>query len=121
MSCFVSEMKAGIVVLLTIGLLGSSLGDGNAEDNWSWVTGSSDQDKKHDEKTQITPAETVDAVVDNILQSTRQGRNLDEYREVYSDPNVRIALETGNDTTARHYIKERLCNLGLMAVSLIIL
>ncbi|XP_049860124.1 uncharacterized protein LOC126354469 isoform X1 [Schistocerca gregaria] len=60
-------------------------------------------------------AGVLQQVVDSILQSGRQGRNLDGYDDVYSDPNVQHALTAGNDTQARHYIRERLCNLGLMA------
>ncbi|XP_046469211.1 uncharacterized protein [Neodiprion pinetum] len=56
----------------------------------------------------------VDTVIDDILVSNRQGRNLEGYDEVYSDPNVKSALQLGNDTVARAYIKEKLCSLGLM-------
>lgn len=56
-------------------------------------------------------------VIDDILRSGRQGRNLEGYDEVYTDPNVQDALQTGNDTSARHYIKDRLCSLGLSSVS----
>lgn len=56
-------------------------------------------------------------VIDDILRSGRQGRNLEGYDEVYADPNVQDALQNGNETSARHYIKDRLCNLGLSSVS----
>lgn len=59
----------------------------------------------------------VESVIDNILVSNRQGRNLEGYDEVYSDPDVRNALQRGNDTIARTYIREKLCSLGLMNVS----
>lgn len=59
----------------------------------------------------------VDTVIDDILVSNRQGRNLEGYDEVLSDPNVKSALQLGNDTVARSYIKDKLCNLGLMNVS----
>ncbi|KAJ1529677.1 hypothetical protein ONE63_006433 [Megalurothrips usitatus] len=52
-------------------------------------------------------------VIDDILRSGRQGRNLEGFDEVYADPNVQDALQNGNDTSARHYIKDRLCSLGL--------
>ncbi|XP_066594930.1 uncharacterized protein [Prorops nasuta] len=58
--------------------------------------------------------ESVDAVVDNILVSNRHGRNLEGFDEVYSDPDIKNALQLGNDTIARAYIKDKLCNLGLM-------
>ncbi|KAK3917491.1 Phenoloxidase-activating factor 2 [Frankliniella fusca] len=54
-------------------------------------------------------------VIDDILRSGRQGRNLEGYDEVYADPNVQDALQNGNETSARHYIKDRLCSLGLSA------
>ncbi|XP_047359129.1 uncharacterized protein LOC124952785 isoform X3 [Vespa velutina] len=57
---------------------------------------------------------TVDSVIDNILIYNRQGRNLEGYDELYADPDVKNALQLGNDTVARSYIKEKLCSLGLM-------
>jgi len=62
----------------------------------------------------------IDSVIDNILVSNRQGRNLEGYDEIYSDPNVKNALQLGNDTIARTYIKDKLCSLGLMNVSIIL-
>lgn len=59
----------------------------------------------------------VDNVVDQIISSGREGRNLKEYDEVYSDPNIQDALQNGDDHQARHLIKERLCGLGLMQVN----
>lgn len=56
----------------------------------------------------------LDEVVDTILASNRQGRNLDGFDEVYSDPTVQDALQKGDDTQARNLIKEKLCSLGLM-------
>lgn len=57
---------------------------------------------------------TVDELIDSILASNRQGRNLDGFDEVYSDPTVQNALQKGDDSQARNLIKEKLCNLGLM-------
>ncbi|XP_076661797.1 uncharacterized protein LOC143365245 [Halictus rubicundus] len=57
---------------------------------------------------------SVEAVVDEILVSSRQGRNIEGYDQVYADPNVKNALEIGNDTVARSYIRDKLCTLGLM-------
>lgn len=48
--------------------------------------------------------------------SQRQGRALQGYDEVYSDPNVQEALQKGDDGEARNIIKDRLCYLGLMQV-----
>lgn len=60
----------------------------------------------------------MDTVIENILQSNRQGRNLDGYDQLYADPDVKNILQVGNDTVARSYIKDKLCSLGLMNVSL---
>lgn len=56
-------------------------------------------------------------MIDNILVSNRQGRNLEGYDQIYADPEVKNALQLGNDTVARSYIKDKLCSLGLMNVS----
>lgn len=65
-------------------------------------------------------ATEVDQVVDQILTSTRQGRNVDGFDDVYSDPNIQNALQNGDDGEARNLIKERLCSLGLMKVLLVL-
>lgn len=57
---------------------------------------------------------TLDDVIDSILASNRQGRNLDGFDEVYSDPTVQDALQKGDDSQARNLIKDKLCTLGLM-------
>jgi hypothetical protein len=59
------------------------------------------------------------SLIDSIVSSSRQGRALEQdgYNQVATDPQVRQALEAGNDSEARHFIREKLCNLGLMAVS----
>lgn len=57
---------------------------------------------------------TVDEVIDTILSSNRQGRNLDGFDEVYSDPTVQDAIQKGDDSQARNLIKDKLCTLGLM-------
>lgn len=57
---------------------------------------------------------TADAVIDTILNSGREGRNLDGFDEVYSDPTVQEALQKGDDRQARNIIKDKLCSLGLM-------
>ncbi|XP_024874635.1 uncharacterized protein LOC112456373 [Temnothorax curvispinosus] len=62
----------------------------------------------------VVGKQPIDSVIDNILVSNRQGRNLEGYDEVYSDPNVQNALQLGNDTIARTYIRDKLCSLGLM-------
>lgn len=57
---------------------------------------------------------TLDDVIETILASNRQGRNLDGFDAVYSDPTVQDALQKGDDTEARNLIKDKLCTLGLM-------
>lgn len=61
-----------------------------------------------------TAAYTADDLIDSILASNRQGRNLDGFDEVYSDPTVQDALQKGDDSQARNLIKDKLCTLGLM-------
>ncbi|XP_021918811.1 uncharacterized protein LOC110829422 [Zootermopsis nevadensis] len=98
-------------------------------DEWAWGKG---RDQSSDDKQtgvldassssqilNVTSNVEVDeeSLIDSIVTSTRQGRTLqqDGYNQVASDPQVREALEAGNDSQARHYIREKLCNLGLMA------
>ncbi|GJQ68280.1 CLIPA10 [Trypoxylus dichotomus] len=59
-------------------------------------------------------ATDIEDVVDAILVSSRQGRNLKEYGEVYTDPNLQEALQKGDDNEARNLIRDKLCSLGLM-------
>lgn len=58
-----------------------------------------------------------DEVIDTILETGRQGRNLDGFDEVYSDPSVQEALQKGDDAEARNVIRDKLCDLGLMDCS----
>ncbi|XP_057651223.1 uncharacterized protein LOC130890855 [Diorhabda carinulata] len=62
-------------------------------------------------KSNSTEAEQV---IDEIISSTRAGRAIDGFDEVYSDPNVQEALQNGDESEARNIIKDRLCALGLM-------
>lgn len=64
--------------------------------------------------TNETNVNEIDKVIDTILMSGRQGRNLDGFDEVYSDPNVQEVLQKGDDRQARNVIKDKLCSLGLM-------
>lgn len=57
---------------------------------------------------------TFDDVIDEIIDSSRQGRNIDGLDEVYADQNVKQALLSGDDTQARNLIRDKLCDLGLM-------
>lgn len=56
----------------------------------------------------------VDEFIESILASGRQGRNLDGLDDVYSDPSIQNALNSGDDAEARNLIKDKLCSLGLM-------
>lgn len=60
----------------------------------------------------------VESVVDEILVSNRQGRNIEGFDQLYADPEVKNALQLGNETIARTYIRDKLCSLGLMNVSM---
>lgn len=60
----------------------------------------------------------VESVVDEILVSNRQGRNIEGFDQLYADPDVKNALQLGNETIARTYIRDKLCSLGLMNVSI---
>ncbi|KAL1517378.1 hypothetical protein ABEB36_001148 [Hypothenemus hampei] len=97
----------------------------NAQENtsggWSW----NDDPTQNVKQSQNTPTDleasasdqnstTIEKVVDDILVSQRQGRALEGYDEVYSDPNVQEALQNGDEGEARNIIKDRLCYLGLM-------
>lgn len=74
--------------------------------------GSAPEDQANYNET--SSALSVDDVIDTILSSTRQGRNLDGFDEVYSDPTVQDAIQKGDDSQARNLIKDKLCTLGLM-------
>lgn len=94
--------------------------------DWSWNDKSTDE--KVEEKTELLQGEEIandgqekniersvddDMIVDELIRS-KQGRSLEGFDEVYSDPTIKAALDTGDDIEARNLIKERLCNLGLM-------
>ncbi|CAL7941481.1 unnamed protein product [Xylocopa violacea] len=98
---------------------------------WSWQKGGAISNGETDKGAagQETRAETnanievveppnvqrsVESVVDEILVSNRQGRNVEGFDQLYADPEVKNALQLGNDTIARTYIKDKLCSLGLM-------
>lgn len=100
-----------------------------AKDNeWSWgqqsdqqtaETGKEVNEESPDfEESPQANSTVAEQIIDEIISSTRQGRNVDGLDEVYSDPTVQDALQKGDDTEARNIIKDRLCYLGLMQVSL---
>ncbi|XP_017127887.1 uncharacterized protein LOC108146399 isoform X1 [Drosophila elegans] len=57
----------------------------------------------------------IDEVIDQLINSRREGRNLGEYDAVYADGNIDQALQQGNDMQARNLIRDKLCGLGLMS------
>ncbi|XP_068618770.1 uncharacterized protein [Battus philenor] len=97
---------------------------------WSWGNDKkNDEVDQHKDKStellqgeQITVAqeksfesnETVlDGIVDELING-KQGRSLGGFDEVYGDPTIKEALDSGDDTEARNLIKDRLCTLGLI-------
>lgn len=99
------------------------------EQGWSWGEKSKDSTEtksvenptqkqedlqKSEERSDSTE---IDDVVDTILNSGREGKSLDGFDELYSDPNVQDVLQKGDDGEARNIIKDKLCSLGLMEAS----
>lgn len=60
-------------------------------------------------------ATVLDDIVDELV-SSKQGRSLSGFDDVYSDPTIKEALDSGDDLEARNLIKGRLCTLGLIQV-----
>lgn len=58
-------------------------------------------------------ATAVDEIVDSILTSGREGRNLNGFDDLYKDPTVAEAIQNADDVSARNLIKDKLCDLGL--------
>ncbi|KAF7270783.1 hypothetical protein GWI33_016288 [Rhynchophorus ferrugineus] len=100
----------------------------SGQQQWSWNQDSTKaQALNTDESFDLKPAASenvqqsvqlnvtdTDKVIDDILVSTRQGRALQGYDEIYSDPNVQEVLQKGDEGEARNIIKDRLCYLGLV-------
>lgn len=57
---------------------------------------------------------SADDVIEEIINSNRQGRNIEGLEDVYSDSNIKEALDAGNEIEARNLIRDKLCDLGLM-------
>lgn len=69
------------------------------------------------EKSSESNSTVLDDIVDELI-SRKQGRSLGGFDdEVYSDPTIKEALDSGDDAEARNLIKGRLCTLGLIQVS----
>lgn len=112
-----------------------SLAISRTDAQWSW--GGEEKNDKNMEEAKDKPTEllqgeemaeaqeknlqTKDSVLDDIvdeLVSSKQGRSLGGFDDVYSDPTIKEALDAGDDTEARNLIKGRLCTLGLIQVSI---
>lgn len=109
------------VLLLTIA---------NISADWSWGGDDNKKDESNDKSTELLQGEemsdaqennfntngtVLDGIVDELV-SRSQGRSLSGFDDVYSDPNIKEALDAGDDTEARNLIKSRLCTLGLIQV-----
>ncbi len=89
-----------------------------SEKEWSWGSGKSKSQTEEQPKQDITAEGSVSPnVVDEIVNSGRNGKMLSGFNDVYQDQDVQDAIAAGNDTHARSLVRERLCGLGLMAVS----
>jgi hypothetical protein len=82
----------------------------------------------HNTQTQTAASEQLDDIdektaIDIILAATKSGRSFDvgegteELSKVTSDPRIKAEIAVGNDAQARGYIRDKLCDLGLMPVS----
>ncbi|XP_034657500.1 uncharacterized protein LOC117894500 isoform X2 [Drosophila subobscura] len=67
------------------------------------------------ESMQSNSTSEIDTIIEQLLNSRREGRNLGEYDAVYADGNIDQALQQGNDMQARNLIRDKLCGLGLMS------
>ncbi|XP_054285738.1 serine proteinase stubble-like isoform X2 [Macrosteles quadrilineatus] len=103
-----------LLALTPLLLLASALAD---DDSWSW---GKQRSEPGDQLTSAPSASgsTSVTVIEDILESGRAGKSLEGFGQIYEDPDVQQAITAGNETQARHYIKERLCGLGLMACEL---
>ncbi|XP_047993032.1 uncharacterized protein LOC125231610 isoform X2 [Leguminivora glycinivorella] len=98
---------------------------------WSWGGDAKDKDAEPEEKpTELLEGEqaadadkkssdsagtVLDDIVDELVSNRQQqGRSLGGFDDVYSDPTIKEALDSGDDAEARNLIKGRLCTLGLI-------
>ncbi|XP_058459513.1 uncharacterized protein LOC131435532 isoform X2 [Malaya genurostris] len=100
-----------LIVLLTLAFVNA--------DEWNWLNNGESilEDlvrEKRQETSQNVTEVADDDILNFILDSGRQGRSLEGFDEVYSDPSVQQALQNSDDVEARNIIKEKLCALGLM-------
>lgn len=120
-------MRQATLIACLVALAAST----NAE--WAWGGSNSEQTTNSPsaaESAHLTKAvfldsvaqnsTNVDSIIDTIVRSGREGRTLgeDAYQQVASEPAFKRALASGDDAQARQFVKDRLCHLGLMTVSL---
>lgn len=99
--------------------------------DWSWNDDKSEKAEDKPKSTELLQGEEIsqaedkqsqtdgtvlDDIVDELVNS-KQGRSLGGFDDVYSDPTIKEALDSGDDSEARNLIKGRLCTLGLIQVS----
>lgn len=105
----------------------------SASAQWSWGGGDKETKEVEQNPSELLEGETVqaeaqennsesnstvlDGIVDELI-SRKQGRSLGGFDDVYSNPTITAALDAGDDLEARNLIKQRLCTLGLMQVSI---
>ncbi|XP_046968672.1 uncharacterized protein LOC124536225 isoform X2 [Vanessa cardui] len=107
------------VLLLTIA---------NISADWSWGGDDNTKNDNINKSTELLQGEEIidaqdkhfntngtvlDDIVDELV-SSKQGRSLSGFDDVYSDPTIKEALDAGDDREARNLIKGRLCTLGLI-------
>ncbi|CAH2091253.1 unnamed protein product [Euphydryas editha] len=100
----------------------------NISADWSWGGDENKKNENNNESTELLQGEEIsnaqdknfntngtvlDDIVDELV-SSKQGRSLSGFDDVYSDPTIKEALDSGDDTEARNLIKGRLCTLGLI-------
>ncbi|KAG7296117.1 hypothetical protein JYU34_021213 [Plutella xylostella] len=98
----------------------------SAAAEWSW--GGDSAAKETSDNTELLEGERLGAAQDKDLESngtvlddivgeiisSKQGRSLGGFDDVYADPTIKDALEAGDDSEARQLVKDRLCSLGLV-------
>ncbi|XP_065093744.1 uncharacterized protein LOC135714336 isoform X3 [Ochlerotatus camptorhynchus] len=102
---------AALVVLMAIAATNA--------DEWNWLnSGEAFMEdlirEKRQEGSQNVTEVADDDIINYILDSGRQGRSLEGFDEIYTDPSVMQAIQNSDDVEARNIIKEKLCALGLM-------
>ncbi|XP_063623345.1 uncharacterized protein LOC134795435 [Cydia splendana] len=112
-------------------LLALAIASTTAEWSWSGDADAKDKDAKPEQKpTELLEGEeapdadkkssdsagtVLDDIVDELVSNRQQqGRSLGGFDDVYSDPTIKEALDSGDDAEARNLIKGRLCTLGLI-------